>query len=67
MKHPTDLMEGKGRAEGWRLLADMRAWNEYVAAFCSRENVLEVVMPAVEDAMEEKKEKARELARMLTI
>ena len=63
----SDLMEGKGRAEGWRLLADMRSWNEYVAVFCGKENILEVIMPAVEDAMEEKKEKARELARMLTI
>ena len=61
------LMEDRRRAEGWKLLADMRAWNEYVKVFCSRENVLEAVMPAVEDAMERKREKARELAYMLTI
>jgi len=67
VKRPEDLMEGRGRAEGWRLLADMRVWNEYVKAFCSRENVLEIVMPDVEEAIERKKEKSRELARMLTI
>lgn len=67
VKGPEYLMEDRSRAEGWRLLADMRVWNEYVKAFCSRENVLEIVMPDVEEAVERKKEKSRELARMLTI
>ena len=69
-KRGEDLMDGRSRAYGWRLLADMRAWNEYVAGFCSKENILEVVMPQIEEKLEEKleeqKEEARALARLLT-
>lgn len=65
-RYGDDLMDGKGRAEGWRLLADMRAWNEYVASFCSKENILEMVRPQIEEKIEEQEEEARALARLLT-
>ena len=60
------LAEVRTRAEGWQLLADMRAWNEHVASFCSNENILEMVRPQIEEKIEEQKEEARALARLLT-
>jgi len=67
VKGPEDLMDGRSRAEGWRLLADMKAWNDYVASFCSKANILEVIRDSLDEAMEEERKAALELARMLTI
>ena len=67
VKGPGDLMEGRGRAEGWRLLVDMRAWNEYVKDFCSEENIFEVIRGPIDEAVGRKRQAALELARMLTI
>ena len=67
VKGPEYLMEGKTRAEGWQLFADMKEWNDYVVSFCSRANILNVVMESVNEAVEQDRAARRELARMLTI
>ena len=49
------------------LLADVLAWNAYVASFCGRENMMELVASAFEEMTRRIDEENKDLSNLLTI
>ena len=67
VKDAEDLADERSLAWVTRLIADVRAWNEYVRAECSRGNMKEVLGDFLADRKAEREAAAAETARRLTI